>query len=251
MSYKFWRALRVLRVLNKSPQLIILQKTDCCTRAWSKPARFCVSARLSGANRTWSENLNEDNDTVEKSASDNNELRRHNGRDEKMSTGNSSQFDINHWLLRLVAFIIDSIIIGIIAGIIFFLIIVSLFFSGGLLFAWTWGLGFPFLLGILEILYFVFMEVSYGETLGKRVLGLQVQTVNGSKVTFDKAFIRNISKIYWLFLLIDWILAIAIAGHDQRQKYTDRIAGTTVVSVKQAFSSVATPPPPPPPPPPP
>jgi uncharacterized RDD family membrane protein YckC len=109
----------------------------------------------------------------------------------------------------------------------------------------------PFLLGILEILYFVFMEVSYGATLGKKVLGLQVQMVNGSKVTFDKAFIRNISKIYWLFLLIDWILAIAIAGHDQRQKYTDRIAGTTVVSVKQAFSSVATPPPPPPPPPPP
>jgi uncharacterized RDD family membrane protein YckC len=162
-----------------------------------------------------------------------------------MSTGSSSQFDINHWLLRLIAFIIDSIIIGIVAVIIFFLI------SGGSWYAWGWGwyLGWPFLLGILEILYFVFMEVSYGATLGKRVLGLQVQMVNGSKVTFDKAFIRNMSKIYWLFLLLDWILGVAIAGHDQRQKYTDRIAGTTVVSVEQAFSSVSTPPPPPPPPP--
>jgi uncharacterized RDD family membrane protein YckC len=167
-----------------------------------------------------------------------------------MSTGSSSQFDINHWLLRLLAFIIDSIIIGIVASIIYFFVILSLFFSSVLWgFGWEFYLGLPFLLGILELLYFMFMEASYGATLGKRVLGLQVQMVNGSKVTFDKAFIRNISKIFWLFLLLDWILGVAIPGHDQRQKYTDRIAGTTVISVKQAFSSVSTPPPPPPPPP--
>jgi len=163
-----------------------------------------------------------------------------------MSTGSSSQLDINHWLLRLVAFIIDSIIIGIVAGIIYFFVILSLLASGTWLFLWGSYLVLPFLLGILEILYFAFMEVSYGATLGKKILGLQVQTANGGKVTFDKAFIRNISKIYWLFLLLDWILAIATAGHDQRQKYTDRIAGTTVVSVKQASASVTTPPPPPP-----
>ena len=170
----------------------------------------------------------------------------------KMSTGSSSQFDLNHWLLRLIAFIIDSIILGIIALIIFSLVIASLFLGGGFaFFAWGWSfyLGFPFLLGILNLLYFVFMEASYGATLGKRVLGLQVQTVNGSKVTFEKAFIRNISKIHPLFLLLDWIIGVATPGHDQRQKYTDRIAGTTVVSMRQAFSSVSTPPPPPPPPP--
>jgi len=167
-----------------------------------------------------------------------------------MSTGNSSQFDINHWLLRLIAFIIDSIIIGIVAGIIWSFVILSLIFGGGLWsFGWGFYLGLPFLLGILELLYFMFMEASYGATLGKKVLGLQVQMVNGSKVTFDKAFIRNISKIFWVFLLLDWILGVATTGHDQRQKYSDRIAGTTVVSVKQAFSSVSTPPPPPPPPP--
>ena len=160
-----------------------------------------------------------------------------------MSTGSSSQFDMNHWLLRLIAFIIDSIIIGIVAS------IISLIF-GGVLWQLGWGfyLGFPFLLGILELLYFMFMEASYGATLGKKVLGLQVQMVNSSKVTFDKAFIRNISKIFWLFLLLDWILGVVTPGHDQRQKYTDRIAGTTVVQVKQAFATVSPPPPPPPPP---
>jgi uncharacterized RDD family membrane protein YckC len=158
---------------------------------------------------------------------------------------------MNHWLLRLLAFIIDSIIIGIVAYIIFYFVILSLLWGGGLWFWWGWGfyLVLSFVIGILELLYFVVMEASSGATLGKKVLGLQVQMVNGSKVTFDKAFIRNISKIFWLFLLLDWILGVATPGHDQRQKYTDRIAGTTVISVKQAFSSVSTPPPPPPPPP--
>jgi len=158
-----------------------------------------------------------------------------------MSTGSSSQFDLNHWLLRLIAFIIDSIIVGILAGIIYFLLLWGAPWYGFLLFS--------FILGILELLYFVLMDTSSGGTLGKRILGLQVQMTNGSKVTFDKAFIRNMSKIFWLFLVLDWILGIAITGSDQRQKYTDRIAGTTVVSVKQAFSSAATPSPPPPPPP--
>jgi len=168
-----------------------------------------------------------------------------------MSTGSSSQFDMNHWLLRVIAFIIDSIIIGIIAYIIYFLVILSLIAGGGLWLLWGPVVLLGFLLGILELLYFMFMDASYGATLGKKVLGLQVQMVDGSKVTFDKAFIRNISKIYWLFLLLDWILGVATPGRDQRQKYTDRIAGTTVVSVKQVATFVSTSPPPPPPPPPP
>jgi len=166
-----------------------------------------------------------------------------------MSTGSSPQLDMNHWLLRLVAFIIDSIIIGIVAGIIYAILIIFVVLRGGLFFVWGPILLLGFLLGILELLYFMFMDAYYGGTLGKKILGLRVQMVDGSKVTFEKAFIRNISKIYWLFLLIDWILGVVTPGHDQRQKYTDRIAGTTVVSVKQAFSSVSTPPPPPPPPP--
>jgi uncharacterized RDD family membrane protein YckC len=162
-----------------------------------------------------------------------------------MSTQSSSQFDLNHWILRLIAFIIDSIIILIPTYIIYFIIILAVPLS------WGFILLLPFLLGILEVLYFVFMEVASGSTIGKKVLGLQVQTVDGSKVTYDKAFIRDISKIFWLLLLIDWILGVAIPGRDQRQKYTDRIAGTTVASIKPAFSSITAPQPPPPPPPPP
>ena len=167
----------------------------------------------------------------------------------KMTAGHesSSQVDMNHWLLRLVAIIIDSIPFAIIVYIIFWALVWSTWWSWG----WGWGywLLWPFAFGVLEVLYFIFMEVSSGATIGKKLLGLQVQMLDGSKITFDKALIRNISKIYGLFLLLDWLIGVATPGPDPHQKYTDRIAGTTVISVRQAFAAAGTPPPPPPPPP--
>ena len=118
----------------------------------------------------------------------------------------------------------------------------ELLFNGGLYSLWLgygYSLVFPFDVGILEVLYFAILEVAWGGTIGKRLLGLQVYMINGGKVTLDKAFIRNISKIYWIFLLLDWVIALIASGDDRRQKYSDRIAGTTVVQVSQAFASVA------------
>lgn len=155
---------------------------------------------------------------------------------------------MNHWLYRFLALLIDSIIIGIPVYIIWNFVFWSLFWSG----AW-WMLGYgswlilPFFFGLIELFYFVISDVSWEATIGKRILGLQVKMANGSKVQFGPAFLRNISKIYWLFLLLDWIIGIATPGPDRRQKYTDRMAGTTVIQVKQAFAAAAPPPPPPPP----
>ena len=86
-----------------------------------------------------------------------------------------------------------------------------------------------------------------GRNACKRIMGLQVQTVYGHQVTFGKSFIRNITKILSFLIIIDWLVGIVTEG-DKRQKFTDRMAGTTVVSTKQPFASSSTPPPPPPPP---
>ena len=161
-------------------------------------------------------------------------------------SGQSGQLDLMHWLIRLVAYIIDSIIILIPTAIIYFIIFVAIVLSPGSFFLIYGGyLLLPLILGILEVLYFVILDVSWGATIGKRLLGLQVQMVKGGKVPFDKAFIRNISKIFWLFLILDWLIGIVTPGADRRQKYSDRLAGTTVVQVKQAFQTAAPPPPPP------
>jgi len=165
------------------------------------------------------------------------------------STG--QQVDMgNHWLLRIVAAIIDSIPWAIIIIILFY----AVFWRDPFYWRWAgwfggvWWLLWPLLWGIFWVLYCTVLEASSsGATLGKRIMGLKVQMLDGSKATFNKAFIRNISKIYGLILIIDWIIGIATPGPDPRQRYFDRIAGTTVVSVKEVFAPAPPPPPPPPP----
>jgi len=86
----------------------------------------------------------------------------------------------------------------------------------------------PFFVGLLSVLYFSFLESYYGWTYGKRIMNLTTGKLRGEKLPLDAAFIRNISKIYWIFILIDVIVGLASPG-DPHQKASDRIAGTTVV----------------------
>jgi len=162
------------------------------------------------------------------------------------ATGQSIQFDLGHWLLRVIAWIIDSIILGVIVFILVLVLLAPFLFVGalaGFYAAWGYILIVPLVVGLLSVLYFLYAEVNWGGTLGKRIVGLRVQTVKGGKITYSQSFIRNISKIFWLFLLLDWLIGIATPG-DRRQKYSDRMAGTVVVQGSQAFASITPPPPP-------
>ena len=153
-------------------------------------------------------------------------------------TTDTGQLDETHWIYRIIAYIIDYIIIGIPVAIFSFLVIIVPWWGAFLL--------PPFLVGIIHLFYFMILDSAWGGTVGKRIVGLQVQMLNGSKVPFDKSFIRNISKIYGLFLFLDWLIAVITPGADKRQKYTDRYAGTTVIQSKQTFAGSRPLPPPPP-----
>ena len=151
------------------------------------------------------------------------------------------QIDLGHWLLRLIAYIIDGVIIAIIVGILWVILFLPFLLVGAFFASWGWTLVFPFVVGLLMVLYFLYAEVNWGGTLGKQILGLRVQTVKGGKITYGQSFIRNISKIHPLLLLLDWLIGIVTPG-DKRQKYSDRMAGTVVVQASQAFASITPPP---------
>ena len=119
-------------------------------------------------------------------------------------TTDTGQIDWGHWVVRLVAFIIDGVLLAIVAAIIGGILALATIFGGGFGFFFG-GLGFiafSFIWGVLSFLYFMLLDTYWGATIGKRILGLQVQTLNGSRIPLDKSFIRNISKIFWLFLLL-------------------------------------------------
>lgn len=169
------------------------------------------------------------------------------------SSSNSGQLDFSLWLIRLIAYFIDGLIIFVVTVIIGAIIAVAALATGNfLLYGGIWVTFGIF--GLLSILYFIILDVVWGATIGKRLMGLRVQTRSGNRVTFGQSIIRNISKIFWLFLLLDWLIAILTNGPDKRQKLTDRWATTTVVQTGKApinFSEPTSAPPPSPPPPPP
>ncbi len=155
----------------------------------------------------------------------------------------TDQINWNNWIYRLIAYIIDSIIIFVIAAIISFAAAFGVYALG-------WGsLIIVGIIGILYFLYYSIMDFAWGATLGKKIMGLSVQSANGQKLTFINAFIRNLSKIFWLFLFLDWLIGIVSTGNKQ-QKFLDRVAGAVVIPRGQpiAIGRSDYPPPPPPPP---
>lgn len=131
-----------------------------------------------------------------------------------------------YWIQRLIAFIIDAVIVYAVLAVLFFFVAFSLFF-GGFGFAFFFG-AFAFLWGLIFVLYFVVLESSSGATIGKRIFQLKVVGKSGSNPNFVEAFVRNLSKIYWLLLLIDVIVGLALSKGYQ-QKYSDQFMGTKVV----------------------
>lgn len=146
---------------------------------------------------------------------------------------------------RLVAFIIDVIIIGVAQS----FIIVPLLAAVGLGFASsaenmdfsnpeeTAGMiagimaligGYWILAMCIQILYFTFMESSKNQaTVGKMAMGIIVTDLNGGKLDFSKALVRNLCKIISNFtMLIGYIMA---AFTEKKQALHDMIASTLVV----------------------
>ena len=131
-----------------------------------------------------------------------------------------------HWIKRIIAIVIDSIIVGIATTIVMVAVFFPLFLANPIWF-FNW-LSFPFVMGLIYILYFTITESNYGCTIGKGIVNLKVVAVGGGLPSLESAFIRNISKIYWILLILD-VIGGFFTATDPHQKYSDRIAHTTVV----------------------
>jgi len=147
----------------------------------------------------------------------------------------------DHWLRRLVAGIIDSVITNAISWVIAVLILLPTVLTEGTVFSLLGRLEFQFLNGTLFFFYASFLETYYGATLGKQIMNLKVTTTDGKIAGLDKTLIRNISKVHSLLWLIDTLIGMAMVG-DPHQKYSDRFAGTTVISTIQRGLILPTPP---------
>src|SRR3990172_1056349 len=119
------------------------------------------------------------------------------------------------WIRRLAAVILDGAVVGV------------------ALFALSLG---PLPLRALELgaagglalyLYTVLFEFFRGQTPGKWLLGLRVVGV-GSKVDLSRLFVRAVSKVFVLALVLD-VGAGLLVEKNGRQRYLEVLSGTTEV----------------------
>ena len=130
----------------------------------------------------------------------------------------------NFWGRRFAALLVDIVIITLILWII-----------SSLIFLLMAGLGifsvlnyWIFIGAILIIVYFTYMEGKTSTTLGKRLFKLKVKAKDGD-MNYKTAFIRNLSKILWVPLIVDVILGFIFV--DSKDRILDKVSGTYVVSV--------------------
>jgi len=123
-----------------------------------------------------------------------------------------------HWITRFLAIGLDYVVLIFVTGLVKDLVFTYWSFS---------VIDYFLMMGVISFLYFIITESIFGYTLGKRIFSLKVVTVNGNKPSFKKVFIRNISKIVFVFLILD-VIGSCFTAKNLHQRYVDKIAHTTV-----------------------
>ena len=128
--------------------------------------------------------------------------------------GHNRTFQI-HWAKRVIAYFIDLAAV--------FAPLWSFLYVQEVRAPWVYGI----LGGILLFAYSTSLEAIIRTTIGKFIMGLEVRSTRGP-MTFSKAVVRNIPKLFWFaFPLLDTLAGLVVDG-DPRQRWSDNVLGTTV-----------------------
>jgi uncharacterized RDD family membrane protein YckC len=136
---------------------------------------------------------------------------------------------------RIVAGIIDYIIIGIVAGILSIFLLVPWIMTGARMMgtfgpAWVGGiLGIVGVMWILWLIYFTYFEGTSGQTIGKSLIHIRVVKEDGSRCDLGSALVRNILRIIDHLPFLYLLGIILIAATDKRQRLGDMLARTIVI----------------------
>ncbi|MHC1679729.1 MAG: RDD family protein [Methanomassiliicoccales archaeon] len=122
-----------------------------------------------------------------------------------------------HMLRRLAAGLIDAAVVFIpVIAVIYLLNLEPKEMLVGVLSGFGW------------FIYSAISETRTGSSIGKRVLGLVVVSLDGA-MTFSKGIVRNVPKMFWyIFLPVDILVGLAI-NEDPRQRWVDKIAKTSII----------------------
>ena len=162
------------------------------------------------------------------------------------------EFEIAEFHKRLLAYIIDFGIL------IIFLFMMKYMLYNEFLLNWDENIGLDILIISLPMLLYSLLTELWmnGQTLGKKIMGIRVISLEGGEPTFGQFLMRWITKFFeWPFLfgyialsttsvvaytfitgLFGIAVVIIISISNKNQRLGDMIAGTVVVNAKSALT---------------
>lgn len=147
------------------------------------------------------------------------------------------------WWRRFLAWLIDAIVVGAVVSFVFTLME---WWVWGI---WTWEMGqqmpwsqfvFPWrwfmALGMRSIgstlaflLYWAICDSEWGQSLGRKALGIMITDLSGNKIGLGKALVESLGKA--LLLPLDVLIGLVAFG-DKRQRLFNRLSDTIVICVE-------------------
>jgi uncharacterized RDD family membrane protein YckC len=135
-------------------------------------------------------------------------------------TSSTRVIDLAGWGDRIIAYLIDIILVGIILGIVKALIYIPSFFIG------NWVGGVPRFIpwsdfgldNLFWFVYFTFMDLQYGQSIGKMVMKVKTTNLDGGPVDLGQAAIGAFGKAF--LLPIDVILGWIFTNEKNQRIFT-------------------------------
>jgi uncharacterized RDD family membrane protein YckC/ribosomal protein L40E len=160
---------------------------------------------------------------------------------ENLSSGYEYQIQYAGFWMRLAAYLIDGIILGIISSMIYIPLLIH-YFGSSSDYSWlysletngtfdssSWTIYWLLLLSIyaIQIIYYTVTVGKWGRTIGKAALRIKVVKADGSRVSYGRAFGRSLAYYLNGFTLDIGFLIIAFTK--EKRGLHDYIADTIVI----------------------
>ncbi len=84
----------------------------------------------------------------------------------------------------------------------------------------------PYVVPVLIFVYFVLLEKLAGASIGKAIMNIQVRSKNGANISWLQAIVRNLTKIFWVPIIFDWLIGKFL----RTDRLFNNITRTTVVN---------------------
>jgi uncharacterized RDD family membrane protein YckC len=136
---------------------------------------------------------------------------------------------------RLIAMLIDRVLLLVMTGIVFVLLLPIIIVGGVVVMPFGIFPGIPFTIAslylVLAWLYFAAMDSSTrGATYGKRLMGLRVVGEDGQRISFSRATVRyGMSLVSATIFLLGYLMAFVTS---KKQTLHDMVAESVVIVPK-------------------